>query len=799
MPFRRFALLTLLLGISAWAIALKTPPAKIAAPTLNWSRLDTLVLHSIDLGEMPGAVVVVGHEDKIVYRKAFGDRALLPHPEKMTLDTIFDCASLTKVVAVTPSIMQLLEQGRFRLNDPVAKYLPEFARNGKDQVTIRELLTHYSGLPPDIPQRPSWFGYDTGVEKAYATALAYPAGSHFEYSDINFVVLAELVRKLSGERIDQYALTHVWQPLGMTHTRYLPPASWRAKTAPTEKDDRGHFERGVVNDPTAESMGGVTGDAGAFSTADDLAKYAQALLNGGKGDNGARILTGLSVAKMSTPQSPYNVPEVRGLGWDIDSPFSSNRGDYLPLGSFGHTGFTGTSMWIDPASATYVIIMSNAIHPMQKPPLHSILALRSGIATAVSAILSLNNANEWAQVETGLERITGYADASAGAHRTMYRNGEVATGLDVLAGRHFDVLQGKRVGLITNQTGIDREGNRNIDDMIAQGVHVTAGFSPEHGWLGTVDSATGNARDAKTGVPIFSAYGGSTASNALPAAGLDLVDTLVYDIQDAGVRFYTYETTLAYTLQAAAAHHLPVIVLDRPDPIDGINVSGPPLAAEEKSFVGYFPGMPVRNGMTVGELARLFNQSIGADLMVIPMSGWSRGDYFDETGLPWVAPSPNLRSLEEAVLYPGVGMIEYTNVSVGRGTDTPFEVMGAPWVNATQLAAYLNARRLPGVRFLPIRFTPSADRYHGQLCQGVNLIVVNRDQLDSPELGVELASALAALYPQAWDSSDMHPLGGSRALVEEIRSGEDPRRIARDWQEANVGFETLRQAALLYH
>ncbi len=767
------------------------------APAQDWSRLGAIVRRSIAAGEIPGAVVLIGHRGHVVYRKAFGFRSLRPR-QKMTTDTIFDLASLTKVVATTPSVVQLLEQGRFRLNDPVAKYLPAFGKNGKDQITIRQLLTHFSGLPPDIPQHPRWSGYETGIQKAFAVEPAFPAGSHFQYSDINFIVLAELVHRLTGERIDQYALTHVWKPLGMNRTRFLPPASWLHKIAPTGVDDRGRALRGVVNDPTAASMDGVAGDAGAFSTADDLSKYAQMMLNGGVGENGKRILSALAVEKMTTPQTPPNVPDIRGLGWDIDTPFSSNRGAFLPVGSYGHTGFTGTSLWIDPTSHTYIIILANDTYPKQRPHLKSILAMRSEVATATAAILALNDGSTWSRVEQGLERITGYNNPMAGGRRVIYRNGEVLTGLDVAKARAFRLLRGKRVGLISNPTGLDREGNRNLDDMVAAGIHVTAAFSPEHGWSGKLDGPVGNTHDAATGVPVFSTYSSTDPERLLPAAGMDRVNLLVYDIQDVGVRYYTFETTLAYTLRTAAAHHVPVIVDDRPDPIDGIHVQGPPLAPEEKSFVGYFPGMPLRNGMTIGELARLFNQTIGADLHVVRMQGWSRGDFYDETGLIWTNPSPNMRNLTEAVLYPGVGMIEYTNVSVGRGTDSPFEVMGAPWINAPQLAAYLNARRIPGVRFMPLSFTPDASRFAHQLCHGINLIVTNREVLNSPELGIELASALHQLYPQTWNSSQMHRLAGSQAVVDQITSGEDPRRIAASWQPAIQAFDALRQAALLY-
>jgi uncharacterized protein YbbC (DUF1343 family)/CubicO group peptidase (beta-lactamase class C family) len=787
------------LALSVLPLALFATPPNGAGVRLHWSGIGAIVRRSVAAGETPGAVVLIGHDGHIVYRKAFGDRSLEPYRQKMTVDTIFDLASLSKVVATAPAIMQLLDHGYFRLNDPVAKYLPRFAQHGKDGITIRDLLTHFSGLPPDIPQVPRWSGYATGVAKAFAIVPAFPPDVHFEYSDINYVVLAELVRHFTGERIDRYALRNIWKPLGMNHTRYLPPASWRPKIAPTEPEPDGRFLRGVVNDPTARSMGGVTGDAGVFSTADDLAKLCQMMLNGGRGANGARILSPLAVAKMTTPQTPYNVPDVRGLGWDIDTPFSNNRGDYLPVGSYGHSGFTGTSIWIDPYSDTYIVILANAIHPHQRPPMKSILAMRSEVANRVAVILAQGDpVGEFNRIEQGLERITGYNDAAVSEHRRIYRNGNVFTGLDVLAARGFDTLRGRRVGLVTNPTGVDRHGHRNIDDMIAAGIHVTAGFAPEHGWSGRLDGPVADTRDASTGVPVYSTYASAQGSHMLPAAGLDRVNMLVYDIQDVGVRFYTFETTLAYTLETAAARHIPVVVLDRPDPLDGIHVQGPALAPQERSFIGYFAGMPVRNGMTVGELARMFNATIHADLHVVRMRGWNRGDFYDETGLAWVNPSPNLRNLDETVLYPGVAEIEYTNVSVGRGTDTPFELVGAPWIHARQLAAALNARRIPGVRFMPVSFTPRSSMYAHQLCHGISLILTSREQLDSPEMGIELASALAHLYPQQWHTGAMHQEVGSQAIVDAIQSGEDPRRIEGDWQSNLQVFKALRRRYLLY-
>ena len=311
------------------------------------SVLDPIINEAIAQQTIPGAVLIVGNNNQIVYRKAYGSRAIVPRREPMTLDTIFDCASLTKVVVTTTALMQLWEQGKFRMADPVAKYLPEFAKNGKQDITIRQLMVHYSGLPEDLDLSKKWEGKDTGYRMAFEMTPDRPPGSAFVYSDINFVVLGALVERLSGESLDEYTAKHVFTPLGMKETRYLPPSSWLPRIAPTEEDENHHLLHGVVHDPTARRMGGVAGHAGVFSTADDLAIFAQALLDGGRG-----VLTTATVAKMTAPQQPVNGTALRGFGWDIDSPFSTNRGELLPVGGFGHTGFTGTSLWIDPTTQT---------------------------------------------------------------------------------------------------------------------------------------------------------------------------------------------------------------------------------------------------------------------------------------------------------------------------------------------------------------------------------------------------------------------------------------------------------------
>ena len=343
-------LLSFVLLISAAAFSQAPLDSRLAV-------LDPIVNDAIAQGQIPGAVLIIGHDGQVVYRKAYGNRTIEPHREAMTVDTVFDCASLTKVVATTTAIMQLWEQGKFRMSDPVAKYLPEFAQNGKQDITIRQLLVHYSGLAPDLDLTSKWEGKDTAYRMAFEATPERAPGAAFVYSDINFIMLGALVERLSGEPLDDYSAKHIFAPLGLNETRFLPPSSWEPRIAPTEEDEAHHLLRGVVHDPTARRMGGVAGHAGLFSTAGDLAIFAQALLDGGRG-----VLTPPTIAKMTAPQQPVNGTSLRGFGWDIDSPFSTNRGELLPVGGYGHTGFTGTSLWIDPATNTYIVLLTNAVH-----------------------------------------------------------------------------------------------------------------------------------------------------------------------------------------------------------------------------------------------------------------------------------------------------------------------------------------------------------------------------------------------------------------------------------------------------
>ncbi len=771
----------------------KAPAAVEVKETANFTPVDLLVQEQINDQTITGAVLVVGHGGKIVHQKAFGLRATAPRPEHMTVDTVFDLASLTKVVATTPSVMRMVQYGQVRLDEPVAHYIPDFGMNGKDAVTVRQLLTHYSGLRPDIDLNPPWAGTDAALRLAHEEKLQAPQGSLFIYSDTNFMVLGELVQRLSGMPLDKYAEVHIFQPLGMKHTRFLPPPEWKSKIAETYAPDRKQILRGIVHDPRAERMGGVAGHAGVFSTAGDLALYAQALISR-KG-----ILDGDIIEKMTTPQQPPNATEVRGLGWDIDSSFSSNRGALLPVGSFGHTGFTGTSMWVDPYTDTYVILLTNSVLPRQGAQL---ISLRSRVATAVAALLHLDITSPDRERQLA---ITGYNEAATASRRLAARNGHVLTGIDVLEQDNFALLKQDKaemtVGLLTNNTGLDAQGRRTIDVLAAApGIKLAAIFAPEHGIFGAQDDLkVENTTDAITGVPVYSLYGGSDAKKRPSVDILKTLDAVVFDIQDAGARFYTYPATLGYLLEAAAQANTEVIVLDRPNPINGSFVQGNMSQTEFAGFTNYHP-LPIRHGMTLGELAQLYNteRKIGARLRVIPMQGWLRGDWFDSTGIVWVNTSPNLRSVNEAELYPGVAIVEGTNVSVGRGTDTPFEVMGAPWIDPRVFSDYMNARLIPGVRFVPINFTPVSGPYQNQLCKGVNVIVTDRTVLDAPELGIELAAALKKLYPDNWKMEHLISALSNQQVFDEIAAGDDPRNIAQGWQDDLDKFRELRTKYLLY-
>ena len=757
-------------------LVVQAAPASAEIDLGRLGRIETLIENAIRDGRLPGAVVVVGHAGKIVYDAAFGARVLDGPTEAMTSDTVFDLASLTKVVATTTSVMILVEEGRLRLRDPVVTYLPEFTSHGKDRITVEHLLTHVSGLRPDLPLEEVFEGAATAIARAADEIPEAAPGARFVYSDINFFLLGEIVRRVTGQPLDRFARDRIFLPLGMRDTGFNPSASLIPRIAPTEAcaplawpcgGDGAVMLRGRVHDPTARRMGGVAGHAGLFATAHDLARFCRMLLGAGRlGD--VRVLAPLTVARMTRVSTPRHLVDRRGLGWDLDSRFSSNRGDLFGSGSYGHTGFTGTSLWLDPASDTFVIFLSSRLHPNG---VGDVTALRGRVATVVASAVA---GDAEVEVET-----------------------PVWTGLDVLREAGFERLAGARVGLVTNQTGRARDGATAIDLLhVSPDVELVALFSPEHGIRGVQDGPVASSRDTRTGLPIHSLYGATRRPTDEMLQGLDM---LVVDLQDVGARFYTYATTMAYLLEAAAARGLRVLVLDRPNPIGGVEVEGPILDESLTGFTGYFPS-PVRHGLTLGELARLFNRErgIGAELEVVAMRGWQRAAWFDQTGLAWVNPSPNMRNLHQALLYPGIGALEGSNLSVGRGTDTPFEQIGAPWIDGRELARELNTRRLPGLRVYPLHFRPRESRFAGELCEGVFFVVTDRRVFRPVRLGLEVADALNHLYGDRFELGGVERLLGSRDTLARVRAGDPPWEIAAGWAEGEAAWRRLTLPYLIY-
>lgn len=758
------------------------------------SGIDSAVEAAVAAGQLPGAVILVGRGEHVLHLRAYGDRARVPTREPMTVDTVFDLASLTKVVATTPAVMSLVEQGRIRLNDSVSTYVKGFERYGKGPITVGHLLAHISGLRPDVDLADSWTGYDAAIELARDEVPTSPPGARFVYSDINFFLLGEIVRVVSGRPLDEYARRTIFEPLAMGDTGFTPPDRLRPRIAPTErceamdqwpcKRPSAPVLRGVVHDPTARRMGGVAGHAGLFGTAADLARYARMLLGGGVLD-GHRVLSPATVSRMTSRATPPGMAAVRGLGWDIDTTFSSNRGELFPLGSYGHTGFTGTSLWMDPASGGYVVFLSSRLHP---DGTGDVTPLRARVATlAAAAMLDVSHAPRTASPVL--------AAASVPAPRPA---APVLAGVDVLARDGFKVLQGRKVGLLTNHTGIDRHGRSTIDVLHAGiGENLVALFSPEHGIRGTEDREdVASEKDAKTGLTVHSLYGATRRPTDDMLKGLD---TIVVDLADVGARFYTYHATMGYVMEEAAKRKIGVVVLDRPNPINGWQVEGPLPERTGTALVDYHP-MPVRHGLTMGELARLFNgeRQLGVDLAVVPVEHWVRDAWFDQTGLTWMNPSPNMRNLNQATLYPGIGAIEFSNISVGRGTDQPFEQLGAPWIDGPRLADALNGRGLPGVRFYPVVFTPASSQYANERCQGVFLVVTDRAALSPVRVGLEVAGALGRLFGSAYRLENTALLLGSQSSLERVVRGEDPVAVAADWAANEARWRQTRAKYLLY-
>ena len=688
-------------------------------------KIDAAVQAAIAQQRIPGGVIHIERDGEI-YRRAYGNRALVPAVEPMTQDTIFDAASITKVAATAPSIAKLVQEGRVALDAPVRTYIPEYA---DAEVTVRHLLTHTSGIRPGLDLRDDWSGYGEGVRRAAAQVPQNRPGAIFRYSDVNYILLGEIVRRVSGQPLDVFARQHVFEPLGMRDTGFRPAS--RARVAPTENG-----LRAVVHDPTARRMGGVAGHAGLFTTAADLARFAR---------------WAMTHELLSKDITPAEVAIRRGFGFDIDSAYSRPGSGFAA--GFGHTGWTGGFLWIEPQTRTFYVFLSNRVHPDGKG---SVVALQRELGMLVP---------EAAGVLAPRARRVGLV---AGG-------GNAQNGIDMLHASGYAALRGMRVGLITNHSAVDRTGNPTVDLLrSAPGFTLAAIFTPEHGLRGTRDDEKIGDEELR-GIPVYSLYGQRRKPSPEQLKGLD---ALVFDVQDIGTRFYTYISTMGMAMESAAEAKVKFIVLDRVNPIGGTVVEGPVLEGPT-NFVGWHP-MPIRHGRTVGELARWFREErrIAVDLTVVDVRDWKREEWQDEAGLPWVNTSPNMRSLDAAALYPGIGILERA-VSVGRGTATPFEVLGAPYIDSAALIREVGP--MPGVRLEPVHFTPTASIHKDRPSRGVRMHITDRRALRSVDLGVAIASALARLYPQQFPVDELQPLLRHEPTLEAIRAGKPLAEIKQLW------------------
>ncbi len=729
--------------------------------------VDQVLESFLEQKAFPGGVLAVGYLGKLAYLEAFGRLSYDEGAPEVTTDTIYDLASLTKVVATTMMAMILVDEGSLDLDKPVVDYLPLFVGPGKEKVSVRQLLTHSSGLVAYGDLYNEISGKKAYLERIQGIELDYDPGTKSVYSDYGMILLGEILERVAGQPMDVFLEERVYGPLGMTDTGFLPADDLLERIAPTEDDPwRGYGVRGEVHDENAHALGGVAPHAGLFSTATDLARFLQMILNGGVFEN-QRIVSRQIVEewarKAGVPGSDH------ATGWDTKSAKNSSAGKYFSPNSFGHLGYTGTSMWVDPERDLFVILLTNRVHPTRENNL--IRQARPAVADAVVRALDIP------LVQVGLERID---------------SGELGS------------LVGKRLGLVAHAASVTSGGRHAIDLLGDQGLNVVRLFSPEHGLRGRaaagelVDSGV----DPVSGLPVVSLYGDQRRPSPESLAGLD---ALVFDLQGAGVRFYTYVSTLIHCLEAAADAGLELVVLDRPNPLGGNRIEGPvsaPRNVVPASFVNLAPG-PLIHGLTLGEMARFVNSrlDVPASLTVVPMVGWHRKMTWAETGRDWVSPSPNLRSAEAALAYPGTALLEATNLSEGRGTEDPFLLFGAPWLKPGELQ--LSA---PGFSLEIVRFTPIASeaapypKFEDQECQGHRVRVSDPRAAAPYALGVALLHELLGHADFEWlqGGDVLTRLIGTPSVLEHLQAGKPVDEILAADSADHQAWREARKGALLY-
>ena len=790
------------------ALALAEPHRVGMDARLNHT-LDSLVAQGLAEGAAPGAGLAVGRHGRLVHLRAYGRIAADAQSPAITDSTRYDMASLTKVVATTTAAMILEDRGLLDIDKPVVHYLPELSAPEKSVITVRHLLAHNGGFRSGAPLWREFRGIPAFLKAMNERPLAYTPGDSTVYSDWDLIMTGAIVERLAGQPLDVFLRTNVWEPLGMRDTGFNPlalapmPADsdctsvWRAdhpmlpQIAVQEMDTvyRRRMIHGLVHDENACALGGVAGHAGLFSSARDLAVFAQMMLNGGE-YNGKRIVQQATVTRWTARQGRSS----RALGWDTPARGSS-AGRYFSPRSFGHTGFTGTSMWMDPERGVFVVLLTNRVHPTRANTRHE--PLRRAIADEVQRAIIDAPLKEWNPPPP--PRAT--SSVSVGADR-------------LLTAEFSHLVNHKRVAVVANHSARLANGVHLVDALHGMpNVKLVALFGMEYNIRSNDYSLTRDgerAIDPQTGVVKYNLYG---EHHKPTPEMLDGVETIVFDIQEVGARFYEHINILGFVMEAAAEKGIDVVVLDRPNPITGIKQDGFVTDDEFLYRFGSYARVPVIHGLTMAELARFYNGErelrggVSAKLNVVPMTGWRRAMWFDETGLPWRKPSPNLLTLQSLLAYTGTCLFEALNVSEGRGTDQPFEYIGAPWLDNVRAVELLNAVGLRGVTFDTVSFVPVQKPYHGrppemagEHVRGIAVRVTDRNAFEPYKAGVALVWAVHKLHPEklVWNDSVLERLTATRRLKAQILAGRTPAEIFASWADEVAKFAQRSSKYRLY-
>ncbi len=817
-------LLCALLAVSLGACATRQPaaPARVTPvatltnaaplavgmdPGLN-ARLDSIVQVALAEGAAPGAALIVGRHGRIVHNRAYGRIAGDANAAAVTDSTRYDMASLTKVIATTTAAMIMEERGLLDIDKPVSYYLPEFDAPDKAAITVRNLLSHNSGFRSGAPL---W--RESRTDRAFLAAmnerpLAYTPGDSSVYSDWNLIITGVIIERLAGKPLDVFLQENVWGPLGMRETGFnplalgpMPPDSDCTAAlrdnhpllpliAVTEMDTvyRRRMIHGIVHDENACALGGVAGHAGLFSSARDLATFAQMMLNGGE-YNGVRILRASTIARWTAPQTRW----ARALGWQSPSPGAS-AGRYFSPRSFGHTGFTGTSIWMDPERGVFVVLLTNRVHPTRANMRHE--PLRRDVADEVQKAILDAPLKEWVP-----------------PRQRRAASGSIM-GTDRLFREYAHLVDHKRVAVVANHSARLADGTHLVDALNDRpNVTLVALFGMEYDIRSNDYSVPRDPErtiDAKTGVVKYNLYG---ETHKPTPEMLEGVETIVFDIQEVGARFYEHINILGFVMEAAAEKGIDVVVLDHPNPVTGLKTDGWVTDEEFLFRFGSYARVPVMHGLTMGELARFYNgekalrNGVTAKLHVIPMEGWRRSMWLDETGQQWHKPSPNLLTLKSLLAYIGTCIFEALNVSEGRGSDKPFEYIGAPWLDNVRAATMLNELGLAGVTFDTITFVPEKKPFHGrppemtgEQVRGIYLNVTDRNAFEPYKAGVALLWAIHKLHADqlVWNDAVLERLTATRRLKDMIQAGRTPAEIFAAWEPEVADFRARSAKYRIY-